>query len=74
MTLGKASALPLDRARETARDLYARSRLGFDPASERDERRVKAAETLGVIVDRYLARKANIVRPKTLIELRYNLS
>ena len=74
MTLGKASALPLDRARETARDLYARSRLGFDPASERDERREKAAETLDVIVDRYLTRKANTVRPKTLVELRYNLS
>jgi integrase len=54
ITLGSATALNISKARETARDLNARVRLGGDPAGERAAAKVRAAETFGAIVPRFL--------------------
>ncbi|MGA8228373.1 MAG: Arm DNA-binding domain-containing protein, partial [Xanthobacteraceae bacterium] len=54
MTLGSATAININKARETAKDLNARIRLGQDPAGERDTAKIKAAQTLGTTVARFL--------------------
>jgi hypothetical protein len=45
ITLGSVTAIDIGRAREIAKDLYARVRLGQDPAGDKAEARTKAAET-----------------------------
>src|SRR6516164_9193952 len=47
VTLGAVGALDLSAARNTAKDILARVRLGADPASEKRESRARALETFG---------------------------
>jgi len=54
-TLGKVTALSLSQARKMASELYARVRLGHDVAREKDERRIRAAETVGAALESYFA-------------------
>lgn len=54
ITLGSAAGINISKARETARDLNARVRLGQDPAGERDTAKINAAQTLGTTVARFL--------------------
>ena len=54
ITLGSAAALTPARARETAGELHAAVRLGKDPAGEKFEGRVRAAETMVAVVQSYL--------------------
>src|SRR5262245_28293858 len=54
ITLGSAKALSAAQARKTANELHARVRLGHDPAGEKAEGRVRAAETVGTILKAYL--------------------
>jgi len=63
ITLGSASAIRLDDARATATKLHAQVRLGFDPAAERTERRIAAAETFEAALRLYLPRQKARVRP-----------
>src|SRR6516165_11128272 len=53
MGLGSVSAVDLATAREIAKGLYARTRLGEDPASS--NAKIKSAETFEAIVRRFLA-------------------
>jgi integrase len=55
ITLGSATAINISKARETARDLNARVRLGQDPAGERDDAKLKARETVGAVIPRFLS-------------------
>jgi len=73
MTLGKVSALPVAKARSIATDLAAKVRLGKDPAGERDEGRIRASETFGAIVTRFLAFKAKNLKPRTYQECERHL-
>jgi integrase len=57
LTIGSASAIDVGAARETAKDLYAKVRLGQDPAGEKARAKIAASETFKVLVDRYLEHK-----------------
>jgi integrase len=73
ITLGSVKVLGATQARTTARNLAARVRLGGDPAGERDEGRVRAAETLGATVGRFLSRQRARLRPGSYIECERHL-
>jgi integrase len=63
MTLGAVSAIPLVKARTMAADVYARVRLGQDPAGEKSDRRT--ADTFGGLAVRYLEWQRGRLRPRT---------
>ena len=67
MTIGLVSAVSVGDARKVATQLYAKTKLGLDPAGEKIEHQVRAAETFGAAVGLYLARQKTRLRPlKTL--------
>jgi integrase len=57
VTLGTTTMLDLGAARAKARDILAAVRLGGDPAAEKRQARVRAAETFGALLARYLPYK-----------------
>jgi integrase len=59
MTIGKASALDASQAREIAKGLYARTCGGERPWEDKQQARVRAAETFKSCLDVYLARRRN---------------
>jgi len=73
IALGKASAIDPKDARESASKLYARMKLGDDPASQKTEARAKAAETLGAILPLFLAEKKTGLKPRTYEEVERHL-
>jgi integrase len=73
MTLGATSALSASEARKLAGDLYAKVAAGQDPAGDRDERRARSGETVGALLDPYLAFKAKKLRPRSLGEITRHL-
>jgi integrase len=62
ITVGMPAVLSAARARATAAGLHARVRLGADPAGEKLEGRIRAAETMEVALRSYLAQKRGEVR------------
>jgi len=74
ITLGAASAIGIDRARETAKDLYAQVRLGQDPAGVKAEARVAATETFAAVSRQFLAFQANNRRHRSYLEIQRHLS
>jgi integrase len=71
MTIGTAKILDAAKARQTARNLLARVRLGHDPAAERTEARVRASdEPLGAIIGHFLARQERRLRPRSYDDTR----
>jgi integrase len=64
MTLGALSAMPLVKVRETAGELYAKVKLGQDPAAAKEEAKANATETFEPIARQYLARKEGSVRSR----------
>lgn len=73
VTLGSATAIPLARARKNAADLHAKVRLGRDPAGEKDEARVRAAETVGAMLQTYIAHKRTRLRAGSLVNIQRHL-
>ena len=73
VTLGTTAMLDLSSARAKAKDLLAAVRLGRDPASEKQEARVRAAETFGALLPRYLKHKSGKVRAVSLKEVERHL-
>jgi len=65
LTLGSATAVPLAQARKTAGDLHAKVRLGRDPAGEKAEGQARAAETVGAVLQVFLAHKRKTLRPRS---------
>jgi integrase len=63
MTIGLVSAVSVGDARKVATQLYAKTKLGLDPAGEKIEHQVRAAETFGAAVELYLARQKTRLRP-----------
>jgi integrase len=57
VTIGSVSAISAQQARTQAAKLYARVRLGEDPAGDRAEARVRASETFALALRPYLLRK-----------------
>jgi hypothetical protein len=54
ITLGPVKALDTGTARNTAKDLYAKVRLGGDPAGEKEHAKLKAGETFEAVAEQYL--------------------
>ena len=68
MTLGSTDVLDFGRAKETARDVLAKVRLGQDPAREKVESRDRARETLAAFLQQYLQQKKQELRPSSYEE------
>ena len=55
ISFGRLSAVSAARARELAGENYAKVRLGGDPAGDKVEDRQRAVETMGAVLENYLA-------------------
>jgi integrase len=83
LTLGSAKAIDLTKARNGyeeggrkipgAIQLHAMVRLGQDPAAQKVEGRVKAADTLDTLIRRYLEHQQQELRPRSFLEVRRHL-
>jgi integrase len=73
LTLGRLSALGLVDARETAKDLYAKVRLGQDPSGEKIQAKAKADETVEAVIKRYLEARRPELRPAYYLEVERHL-
>jgi integrase len=73
IALGAVSAIDIGKARETAKDLYARVRLGQDPAADKADSKVKAAETFAAIAARFLEYQRTRLRPRTYPDVERHL-
>jgi integrase len=74
MSLGSAAALDPGEARQRAKDILAAVRLGEDPATKKIEARVRASQTLGGILPRYLAYQRGRLRPRSFYQVEHHLS
>src|SRR5262249_20909361 len=63
MTIGPVAAISATRARSIASQLYARVKLGEDPASERAESLARAGETFELALRPYLIHMQAKLRP-----------
>src|SRR4051812_41577006 len=68
LTLGSPAVVSLSQAREQAKTLLAKVRRGRDPAGERRLSRVRAVETVGALLPRFLERQRARLRPKSFTE------
>jgi len=73
MTLGSIAAIPPARAREIAGELQAQVRLGRDPSAKKAEDRARAAETMGAVLQNYLAFQRGHLKPRSMVELERHL-
>jgi integrase len=73
MTLGALTAVPLVKARELAGDLYAKVRLGEDPAAVKAVAKSRAAETFEPIAQRFLTLKEKSTKPSYYKEIKRHL-
>jgi len=67
-SLGDVRKLSLEDARRVARQRFARVELGHDPAAEKTKVKAAAAMaklTLGVVSERYLDAKREVMRPSS---------
>ena len=69
LTLGPVTALDLGKARDAARDLYAKVRLGGDPAGEKVQARLKAGETFEATAAHYLRHQQAKLRPRSYAQV-----
>jgi integrase len=74
MVLGSTSVLDPGKARETAKDLLAKVRLGGDPAGEKVEARVRAGEMVGALLPRFLERQRARLKPRSFEETNRHLT
>jgi integrase len=73
ITLGSVTALDFTETRKTAEKLYAQVKLGEDPASDRAEAKLKAAETFEVIARRFLEYQHTALRPRSYSDVERHL-
>jgi integrase len=66
MFLGSPDVVDAGKARATVKDYAAQVRLGRDPAVEKAESRVRAAETMGALLPRFLERQRARLRPASV--------
>jgi integrase len=65
ITLGAVSALNFNETRKTVERLYAKVKLGEDPAAAKAEAKVKATETFEAIARRFLEYQRAHMRPSS---------
>jgi integrase len=73
VTLGSLAALTPACARDTAAEMHAMVRLGRDPAGDKAENRIRAAETMGAVTQSYLTYQSGHLRPRSYRELERHL-
>src|SRR5262245_66667698 len=73
MALGTVTAINIGQARETAKDLYAKVRLGQDPAGAKAEARIAATETFEAVGRRFLDYQSKHLRPGSYTEVQRHL-
>lgn len=71
--LGSAKSVPLALARKNAGELEARVKLGQDPALDRENARLAADNTFGVLANQYLAAKKKGWRDRSYVEFERHL-
>jgi integrase len=74
MVLGSASAVPVGAARETAGKLHAQVKLGADPAMDKIHAVERASETVGALVEKYLAARKPALRARSFDEVSRHLT
>jgi hypothetical protein len=73
VAIGSANAINLADARKTAEQLYARVKLGQDPASDKAQARSTAAQTFKACADDFLAVKRAELRERSYPDLERHL-
>jgi integrase len=73
MVLGSTGELSVGDARKTAELLKARVRLGQDPAADKAEARIAAAETFGAALPAYLGHQRAVLRPRSYPDVERHL-
>jgi integrase len=74
LTIGSVSAVDFGVACETAKDMYAKVRLGGDPAGEKAQARLKAHEAFeAVVTAQYLPHKRRELRPQPFKDVERHL-
>ena len=71
--LPAVTAVPIGVARKTAEELYARARLGQDPAGQRAAAKIKSAETFAAVAARFLAYQRRRLRPASYPDVERHL-
>jgi integrase len=74
MALGKATAVTIADARKAAEKLYARVRLGEDPATDKVEAQRQASETFKPNADEFLEVLSERYRPRAFKEIERHLT
>ena len=73
LSLGAASAITAQKARERATELHARVRLGEDPSGEKIDNRARSVETLGSVLRPFLLIKKAELKARTYLEVERHL-
>jgi integrase len=73
ISIGAVTAIDIGRARDTAKDIYAKVRLGQDPAGAKAEARVMATETFEAVARRFLDYQSKRRRPRSFLEIQRHL-
>jgi integrase len=73
MSLGSITAGDIGNARETAKNLYAKVRLGQDPQGEKVKSRIAAAETFKAAAEEFLSYKQTELRRGSYVGMRHHL-
>ena len=73
MTIGAVSAITAAQARTIASQLYARVKLGEDPATDRTESLARTNETFALTLRPYLLRKQAELRPRSFANVERHL-
>lgn len=72
-TIGRADAVTLDAARESAKRTLARVQLGADPYAERLEAEAQRSVTFGKVAERYLRNSETRLKPRSYEEVSRHL-
>jgi integrase len=73
VNLGAVTAVNFEKVRKVAQTLYHRVKIGEDPASDKANAKIKAAETLAATIRLYLERQKGRLKPRSLIEVERHL-
>jgi integrase len=74
LTIGNPATLDLGKARNLAKDLLAKARLGGDPVADKATARARAGETFGALLPRYLERQRARMKPRSYQETERHLT
>jgi integrase len=69
IAMGSVDSINLAKAREDAKDYYARVRLGQDPAADLRDAKVKRAETFEASAKLFLDRQRARLRPRSYVDV-----